>query len=85
LTFDWADVDMLTAHLLQLHHDRELVRSMGSASRLRAAQFSWNAAAQQYGAVFEKLARRRDYPSLPPAASLLTPDDVAAIEHTGAH
>lgn len=48
LTFDWADVGTLTAHLKRLALDRALARSMGAASRQRAALFSWDAAAHTY-------------------------------------
>jgi glycosyltransferase involved in cell wall biosynthesis len=48
LTFEWADVGTLTAHLKRLAHDRSLARTMGAASRQRAALFSWEAAAHTY-------------------------------------
>jgi phosphatidylinositol alpha-1,6-mannosyltransferase len=48
LTFEWADVNTLTAHLKRLALDRSLARSMGAASRQRAASFSWDAATQTY-------------------------------------
>ena len=57
LTFDWADVDTLAAHLRRLAADRELVRRMGAASRARAANFSWDAAAVCYLEMFEQLRR----------------------------
>jgi len=52
LAFDWADVDMLTAHLRRLATDRALARRMGAASRTRAMQFSWDAIAEQYLEIF---------------------------------
>lgn len=55
LTFDWADVDMLTAHLRCLAADRALARRMGAASRIRAGYFSWEAAAAQYIEMFRQL------------------------------
>jgi len=58
LTFDWADVDTLTAHLKRLALDRPLARSMGAASRQRAALFSWDAAAQTYWHMLPELAAR---------------------------
>ncbi len=54
LTFDWADVEALTFHLSRLAQDRSLARKMGAASRERAAQFAWDAAAQTYAHMFEK-------------------------------
>ncbi|MFN8570043.1 MAG: glycosyltransferase family 4 protein [Kouleothrix sp.] len=41
LTFDWGDLDALTAHLARLAADRALARRMGAAARRRAEQFSW--------------------------------------------
>jgi glycosyltransferase involved in cell wall biosynthesis len=55
LTFDWADVDALAAHLRRLADDRALARRMGISSRARAAGFSWEAAAQRYLTMFERL------------------------------
>jgi phosphatidylinositol alpha-1,6-mannosyltransferase len=55
LTFDWADVDTLTAHLRRLASDRALARRMGAASRVRAAGFSWDAAAERYLEMFAEL------------------------------
>jgi phosphatidyl-myo-inositol dimannoside synthase len=48
LTFERADVNTLEAHLKRFALDRSLARSMGAASRQRAALFSWDAAAQTY-------------------------------------
>ncbi len=48
LTFEWGDVDALTAHLAALHDDRATARVMGAASRERAKRFSWDAAAMRY-------------------------------------
>jgi glycosyltransferase involved in cell wall biosynthesis len=56
LTFDWADVDNLVAHLARLAGDRALVRRMSAASRARAAQFSWEAAANLYRDIFTDVA-----------------------------
>ncbi len=55
LTFDWADLDALTAHLRRLADDRALMRGMGAASRARAAGFSWDMAADRYLTIFERL------------------------------
>ncbi len=55
LTFDWGDLDVLTAHLARLAADRALAQRMGAAARQRAEQFSWEAAAEQYAAMFEQL------------------------------
>ncbi len=54
-TFDWADVQTLTAHLHRLATDRPLARRMGAASRVHAARFSWDSAAQQYLDLFATL------------------------------
>jgi glycosyltransferase involved in cell wall biosynthesis len=56
LTFDWADVDELAAHLRLLASDRALVRRMGAASRARAGRFTWEAAAERYVRIFDDLA-----------------------------
>jgi len=56
LIFDWADVETLTAHLRRLATERDLARSMGAASRVRAANFSWAAAAEAYLQMFERIA-----------------------------
>jgi glycosyltransferase involved in cell wall biosynthesis len=48
LTFDWADVDTLAAHLRRLATDRALVRRMGTASRARAMHFSWDVIAERF-------------------------------------
>jgi len=55
-SFEWADVESLTAHLHRLAGDREMLRRMGAASRQRAGMFSWENAARQYRDLFEKLA-----------------------------
>lgn len=62
LTFDWADVDALTAHLRYLAADPALVWSMGAASRTRAAGFSWDAAASRYLELFGELVAGAAYP-----------------------
>ncbi len=54
LTFDWADVYTLTAHLRRLGTDRALARRMGAASRIRAGRFSWEAPAERYLEMFEE-------------------------------
>jgi phosphatidyl-myo-inositol dimannoside synthase len=64
LTFDWADVDGLTAHLSRLAQDRALVWRMGHASRTRAERFSWEAAAAQYQELFKQI-RDRALPADP--------------------
>jgi phosphatidyl-myo-inositol dimannoside synthase len=56
LTFDWADVETLVAHLRQLAVDRGLVRRMGAASRARAELFSWESAAARYLKLFDQIA-----------------------------
>jgi phosphatidylinositol alpha-1,6-mannosyltransferase len=56
LTFDWADVDTLTAHLRCLAIDRSLARRMGQASRIRAMQFSWDVIAERYLNMFASAA-----------------------------
>jgi len=48
LTFRRADVDTLVGHLRRLALDRGLARRMGTASRSRAAGFTWDAAAVRY-------------------------------------
>ena len=55
LTFDWADVEALTAHLRRLAADRALARQMGVASRARAARFGWESIAATYRKLFEEL------------------------------
>lgn len=52
LTFDWADVDTLVAHLRTLATDRALVRRMGAASRVRATGYSWDTIADRYHDLF---------------------------------
>jgi glycosyltransferase involved in cell wall biosynthesis len=53
--FNWADVDHLTTLLRGLAVDRSTVRRMGEASRLRAASFSWDRAANRYLEVLESI------------------------------
>ena len=55
LTFDWADVSLLTAHLRRLATNRALARRMGVASRARAAGFAWDLAAERYLKLFETI------------------------------
>jgi glycosyltransferase involved in cell wall biosynthesis len=68
LTFNWADVDTLVTHLRGLSADRALARRMGVASRARAAQFTWDAAAERYLEMFDQMvgrpAIRPDQPAL---------------------
>jgi phosphatidylinositol alpha-1,6-mannosyltransferase len=59
LTFNWADVESLVAHLRQLAADRGLARRMGAASRARAELFSWEAAATHYLRLFDQIVSRR--------------------------
>jgi len=54
LTFEWADVETLTTHLKRFALDRSLARTMGAASRQRAALFSWDVAAQMYLTMFNQ-------------------------------
>jgi glycosyltransferase involved in cell wall biosynthesis len=53
--FEWGDVDALVGHLRRLETDRALTRQMAAASRQRAARFSWDAAAQSYLVLFERI------------------------------
>ncbi len=55
LTFDWADVATLTAHLRRLATDRALARQMGQASRNRAARFGWESIVVAYRQLFEQM------------------------------
>lgn len=64
LTFDWADVDTLVAHLKRFALDRSLARTMGAASRQRAALFSWDAAAQTYLQLVHELVAHAAHSSL---------------------
>ncbi len=63
LTFDWADVDTLTAHLAHLARDRERLDRMGAAARAQALNFSWRTAADTYLEIFERMARREQVPA----------------------
>jgi glycosyltransferase involved in cell wall biosynthesis len=54
-TFPWGDVEGLTVHLRRLAVDRALARRLGAASRVRAAQFSWDQAFEKYMTLFEKI------------------------------
>lgn len=56
MSFDWADIAALSAHLERLAGDRDLVRRMGQASRLRAAKFSWDAGAEAFLEIFSQMA-----------------------------
>ncbi len=64
LTFDWADVNALVAHIKRFTLERALARSMGAASRQRAALFSWEAAAQTYLHLIHGLAAHAVHSSL---------------------
>jgi glycosyltransferase involved in cell wall biosynthesis len=55
LTFNWADVGSLVAHLRHLAADRGLARRMGRASRARAEHFSWESAAERYLKMFDQI------------------------------
>lgn len=48
LTFAWADVETLTAHLHRLAVDRPLARCMARRSQQRAERFAWPAIAGQF-------------------------------------
>lgn len=63
LSFDWADVTTLTAHLRRLATDRAMARQMGLAARERALRFSWDAIAARYLQVLDTPPDR----SAPPA------------------
>jgi phosphatidylinositol alpha-1,6-mannosyltransferase len=62
LTFDWADVDTLTAHLQHLATDRVLARRMGAASRALAERFSWDAATERYLGLLAGLIASASFP-----------------------
>ncbi len=59
LTFDWGDIPALTGHITRLAGDRDLVRRMGAAARLRAGMFSWESAADRYLHLFEEITPRK--------------------------
>lgn len=52
LTFAWADVDALTAHLARLARDRAFARALGAAARAHAQNFSWDGVASTYLKLF---------------------------------
>ncbi len=54
LTFNWADIDALTAHLRLLATDRASARRMAAESRGRAERFGWNKIAGQFSTVLEQ-------------------------------
>ncbi len=54
-TFSWGDVEGLTGHLRRLAMDRDLAETLGSASRARAARFSWDRAFEGYLALFQRI------------------------------
>jgi glycosyltransferase involved in cell wall biosynthesis len=51
----WADVAALSDRLRALAQSRDLARRMGAAARARAHSFSWDAAVEQYMAMFDEL------------------------------
>src|SRR3954451_20808665 len=55
LTFDWADIDTLTAHLHRLASGRAVPRRMGVPSHTRAHQFGWDAAVAEYLQFFDQI------------------------------
>ncbi|NNJ10623.1 hypothetical protein EKD04_009805 [Chloroflexales bacterium ZM16-3] len=57
LTFDWADVTTLTAHLRTLATDRARARRMAAESRGRAERFGWGAIAGQFSALLRRSVR----------------------------
>jgi phosphatidyl-myo-inositol dimannoside synthase len=63
-TFPWGEVESLAGHLRRLAVDRSLARRFGTASRARAAQFSWEQAFEKYVGLFERLT-----PQAPPRRS----------------
>ncbi len=58
LTFDWGDIETLTAHLAWLASNRNRLCQMGAASRWRAERMSWEAVARQYLSIFEQMMSR---------------------------
>jgi phosphatidylinositol alpha-1,6-mannosyltransferase len=52
-TFEWGDVETLTAHLKKLALIRELARQMGLASRTRAKRFSWEIISSKYLGLYQ--------------------------------
>lgn len=54
-TFARGDVATLANHLALLASDRARAQAMGAASRARAAQFSWDAAAERYLEMFSAI------------------------------
>ncbi|MBN1146712.1 MAG: glycosyltransferase family 4 protein [Anaerolineales bacterium] len=58
LTFGWGDVAMLALHLRRLATDRNLARRMGDASRAKAAQFSWETAADAFVGLSRQIMNR---------------------------
>jgi phosphatidylinositol alpha-1,6-mannosyltransferase len=63
LTFNWADVESMVAHLRHLAADRGLARRMGAASRAHAEHFSWESAARQYLDIFAEITRSEAIPA----------------------
>lgn len=54
LLFNWADLEVLTAHLRFLATHREAARRMGQASRERAKKFAWDDVANEYLNLFNQ-------------------------------
>lgn len=52
--FDWGDVTTLTRHLTTLANDRTLTRTMGSVSRLRAMEYSWENISSRFLSLFSE-------------------------------
>ncbi len=48
----WADVEALVARIAPLAKQRDLARQMGAAARVRAQQFTWEAATERYVVMF---------------------------------
>lgn len=65
LTFDWADVPTLAAHLGRLATDRALARQMGAASQERAQRFGWPMISQQFLDLFRATAAQPAAATLP--------------------
>jgi len=59
LSFAAGDVEALTRHLRRLAADRDLVASMGKASREKSLPFSWTRACRGYTALLERVATTR--------------------------
>ncbi|EFO81283.1 glycosyl transferase group 1 [Oscillochloris trichoides DG-6] len=51
----WADVEALVARIAPLATERDRARQMGVAARVRAQQFTWDAATERYVAMFGEI------------------------------